>query len=66
MARMKLADWLEEYRALSPDSVVRNVAEPEDDWEEQELYASPDRMRDTTPRWRERAERVGYGGLTSF
>jgi hypothetical protein len=29
---MKLADWLDEYRAFSPDSVERTVAEPADDW----------------------------------
>jgi hypothetical protein len=61
-----LAEWLDEYRSFSPESVVRPVAEPEDDWEEQDLFADPDRPRDTTPRWRERAERVGYGRLTSF
>lgn len=62
-----LAEWLDEYRNLAPDSVVREVAEPEDDWEEPESFlADPDRVRDTTPRWRERAERVGYGRLTSF
>ena len=66
MASVKLTAWLDEYRNLSPDSVVREVAEPEDDWEEQELLASPDRVRDTTPRWRTRAERVGYGRVTSF
>jgi hypothetical protein len=62
-----LADWLNEYRNLAPDSVVREVAEPEDDWEEPEsIFADPDRVRDTTPRWRERAERVGYGRVTAF
>ncbi len=67
MAGVTLAEWLEEYRNLAPDSVVREEAEPEDDWEEPEsLMADPDRLRDTTPRWRTRAERVGYGRLTSF
>ena len=66
MAGVKLAEWLEEYRNLSPDSVVREVAESEDDWQEQDLLAAPDRVRDTTPRWRERAGRVGYGRVTSF
>lgn len=58
---MKLTDWLDEYRSFSPASVERSVAEPIDDWQEQELIASPDRPRDLTPRWRERARRVGYG-----
>lgn len=61
---MKLTDWLDEYRRLQPDSVTRTVAEPEDDWEEQDLLAPADRMRDPTPRWRTRAERVGYGRPT--
>ena len=63
---MKLSDWLDEYRNLAPDSVVRNVAEPEDDWAEEELFAPADRLHDTTPRWRERAERVGYGRPTTL
>lgn len=66
IGRVTLTEWLEEYRNLAPDSVVREVAEPEDDWEEEDLIASPDRPRDTTPRWRLRAERVGYGRVTSF
>ena len=66
IGRVTLAEWLEEYRNLAPDSVVREVAEPEDDWAEPELIASRDRLRDTTPRWRVRAERVGYGRVTSF
>ena len=61
-----LAEWLDEYRAFSPQSVVRMEAEPEDDWTEPELIADPDRLRDTTPRWRERAERVGYARLTGY
>lgn len=62
----KLSDWLDEYRNLAPDSVVRTVAEPEDDWAEEELFAPADRLRDTTPRWRTRAERVGYGRPTTL
>ena len=66
MRRVTLAEWLDEYRNMAPDSVVREVAEPEDDWAEPEsLLADPDRLRDTTPRWRLRAERVGYGRITS-
>ena len=58
---MRLADWLDEYRAIRPDSVERTVAEPVDDWQEPDLIVSHDRPRDVTPRWRERAQRVGYG-----
>ena len=63
---MKLADWLDEYRNLPTDSVVRSVAEPVDDWDEEELFAPADRLHETTPRWRERAQRVGYGRPTQF
>jgi hypothetical protein len=58
---MKLSDWLEEYRSLDPDSVTRTLADPVDDWQEPDLLAPADRARDSTPRWRERASRVGYG-----
>jgi hypothetical protein len=63
---MKLADWLDEYRAFSPDSVERTVAEPADDWQEPDLIASSDRPRDSRPRWRERARHVGYGRPTQL
>lgn len=61
---MKLADWLDEYRSFDPAAVTRTVAEPVDDWEEEDLLAPADRLRDTSPRWLERAERVGYGQAT--
>jgi hypothetical protein len=63
---MNLAEWLDEYRSFDPGSVERTVAEPEDDWQEQSLIASADRAPDPTPRWRERAERVGYGRPTTL
>ena len=63
---VNLSEWLDEYRNLAPDSVVRTVAEPEDGWSEEELLAPADRLHDTTPRWRERAERTGYGRPTTF
>ena len=63
---MKLSDWLDEYRNLPPDSVVRTVAEPDDDWGDEDLFAPADRLHDTTPRWRTRAERVGYGRPTTL
>jgi hypothetical protein len=62
---MKLSEWLDEYRRFEPNSIVRQVAEPEDDWEDPGLFAPSDRMRDEAPRWRERAERIGYGRPTS-
>ena len=62
---MKLSEWLDEYRQLEPDSIVRQEAEPEDDWEDPGLLAPVDRLHDTTPRWRERAGRVGYGRPTA-
>jgi hypothetical protein len=63
---VKLADWLDEYRNFDPEGVTRTVAEPIDDWQEEDLLAPADRMRDTSPRWLERAERVGYGRATQF
>lgn len=63
---MTLAEWLNEYRSLAVDQVTRRVAEPEDDWAEQELLAPADRVRDTSPRWLQRAERVGYGRVTQI
>ena len=63
---MKLAEWLDEYRQLEPGSFERPVAEPEDDWEDPGLFAPTDRVRDVSPRWRERAERVGYGRVTAL
>lgn len=62
---MKLADWLEEYRSLPVDKVTRPTAEP-DDWEEPDLLAPLDRRRDTSPRWLERAARIGHGRATQL
>lgn len=58
---VKLSDWLDEYRNFDPNSVERPVVEAEDDWAEPELFAPADRLRNTEPRWLQRAERVGYG-----
>jgi hypothetical protein len=63
---MNLSEWLDEYRRLDRDSIVREVAEPEDDWEDPGLYALADRLQDPSPRWRERAQRVGYGPPTTL
>jgi hypothetical protein len=60
---MTLAEWLDEYRNLPADEVTRPAAQPED-WAEEDLMAPSDRLRDTSPRWLERAERVGYGRPT--
>ena len=63
---MKLADWLDEYRKFDPNEVTRTVAEPIDDWQEESLLAPDDRVRDKSPRWLARAERVGYGRATQI
>jgi len=63
---MKLSDWLDDYRNFRPDDVVRTVAEPVDDWAEEDLFAPADRVRSTEPRWRQRAARVGYGRPTQI
>jgi hypothetical protein len=62
----KLSDWLNEYRNFDAAEVTRSVAEPVDDWQEEELLAPADRVRSTAPRWLARAERVGYGRATQF
>ena len=59
---MKLSEWLDEYRRLDPASVTRTVAEPEDDWAEDEMMAPADRVRDTRPRWMSRARDTGCRG----
>ena len=63
---VKLTDWLDEYRNLPVEEVVRPLSDAEDDWEEPDLIASDDRVRDTSPRWLKRAERAGYGRATSL
>ena len=63
---MKLTDWLDEYRNLPVEEVVRPSHEAEDDWAEQDLIADPDRVHDTSPRWLKRAERAGYGRATGL
>ena len=60
----KLSDWLDEYRRFDTEAVTRRISDDVDDWEEQELFAPADRVRDTSPRWLERAERVGYARAT--
>ncbi|MBA2634354.1 MAG: hypothetical protein H0U86_15375 [Chloroflexi bacterium] len=61
---MELSAWLDEYRNFDPTEVTRKVAEPVDDWEDEELLAPADRVRDTGPRWLDRAGRVGYAPAT--
>ena len=57
---VKLADWIDEYRLVAADGISRPVADASDDWEEPALLAPADRVRETSPRWLERATRVGY------
>ena len=61
---VKLADWLDEYRNFDSAEVSRTVAEPVDDWQEEELLAPADRLHDTRPRWLDRAQRIGHGRAT--
>lgn len=62
---MTLADWLDEYRHLSVDDFRRPVAEEEEEADDTFL-APADRVRDTSPRWLARAERIGYGRPTQI
>jgi hypothetical protein len=61
---MKLSEWVDEYRRVDPESIVRQAAEPENDWDDPGLFAPEGRLHDTTPRWRTRAEHIGYGRPT--
>lgn len=62
---VKLAAWLDEYRNLPAEEVMRPTgAVDDDDWAEQALIAPADRVRNTSPRWLERAERVGHARAT--
>ena len=63
---MKLADWLDEYRNFDSADVTRPLAEPVDDWEDEELLAPTDRVHDTRPRWLDRAKRIGHGRATQI
>lgn len=61
---MKLAEWLDEYRAFDQTRVTRTAAENIDDWQEEELLARADRVHDTRPRWLDRAKRIGHARAT--
>jgi hypothetical protein len=61
---VNLADWLNEYREYRPDDVQRGGSTIPDDWQEPELLAPADRVRDTTPRWLDRAARIGHARAT--
>ena len=63
---VKLVDWLDEYRNFDSAEVTRTVAEPVDDWQEEKLLAPADRLRDTRPRWLDRAQRIGHGRATTI
>jgi hypothetical protein len=63
---VKLSDWLNEYREFSPDEVRPAGSTLADDWHEPELLAPADRVRDKTPRWLDRAARIGHARATQF
>lgn len=64
LRRVKLSDWLDEYRDFSADDIRPAGLVIGDDWQEPELLAPADRVRDTTPRWLDRAARIGYARAT--
>ena len=63
---MSLAEWIDGYRRFDPNRVTRPQVDAADDWEEQDLLAPEDRVRDTSPRWMERARTVGYARPTQI
>jgi hypothetical protein len=66
LALVSLAEWIDEYRRVDPNHVTRPQVDEVDDWEEEELLAPADRMRDPTPRWMSRARSVGYARATQL
>ena len=66
MRCVKLSEWLDEYREFSPDDVRLVGGASSDDWQEPELLAPTDRVRDTTPRWLDRAARIGHARATQI
>jgi hypothetical protein len=63
---VSLAEWIDEYRRVDPNDVTRPQVDAVDDWEEEELLAPADRLRDTTPRWMNRAKDVGHARATQL
>jgi hypothetical protein len=63
---VNLAEWIDEYRRIDPNDVTRPQADEVDDWEEEELLAPADRVRDKTPRWMSRARSVGHARATQL
>jgi hypothetical protein len=61
---MKLSEWVNEYRRYPVSGVSRLSDDGADDWQEPDLFAPADRVRDTTPRWLKRAERIGHAPPT--
>jgi hypothetical protein len=61
-----LSDWLNEYREFSADDVALGVGTAPDDEDERELLAPADRVRERTPRWLDRAARIGYARTTKI
>ena len=58
---VKLADWLDEYRNFDRAVVTRTVADADRRLAGPTSSPPADRCTTPNPRWRERAERDGYG-----
>jgi hypothetical protein len=63
---VSLTEWIDEYRRVDPNDVNRPKVDSVDDWEEPDLLAPVDRVRDTEPRWMDRARSVGYARATQL
>jgi hypothetical protein len=75
---MSLNEWIREYRDYPVGEASRPLRRPassaelpphEADYEESAapyVILPADRLRDRTPRWMRRAERVGYAPARSF
>ncbi len=63
---VSLAEWIDEYRRVDPNDVNRPDVDEVDDWQEPDLLAPVDRVRDTKPRWMDRARSAGYGRPTQL
>jgi hypothetical protein len=75
---MSLSEWIREYRDYPVDEATRPVrrqalsselAPSEPQYEESTapyVILPADRLRDRTPRWMRRAERVGYAPARSI
>jgi hypothetical protein len=66
LALVSLAEWIDGYRRVDPNDVNRPQVDEVDDWQEPDLLASVDRVRDTKPRWMDRARSVGIARATQL